>query len=60
LTESGGRTPNTRAVPESTRNDRLLASIRRARLAEACARLDPNEERALAEEGTRGISLYAY
>ncbi len=29
-----------------------LQRVRRTRLAEACARLDPAEERALAEEGT--------
>lgn len=28
-----------------------LTRLRRTRLAEACARLDPDEERALAEEG---------
>lgn len=31
-----------------------LARLRRTRLAEACARLDPAEERALAEEGLGG------
>lgn len=31
-----------------------LARVRRTRLAEACALLDPDEERALAEEGLGG------
>jgi len=35
---------------QATTADHLLR-LRRARLAEACAQLDPEEERALAEEG---------
>ncbi|HLL48752.1 MAG TPA: hypothetical protein VK399_18770 [Longimicrobiaceae bacterium] len=36
------------ALPEQ------LIQLRRARLAEACASLDPAEERALADEGLEG------
>lgn len=33
-----------------------LARLARTRLAEECAKLDPHEEKALAEEGLRGSS----
>lgn len=47
------RFPNRSQAIESAVAEHLQR-FRRTRLAEACARLDPEEERALAEEGLRG------
>lgn len=45
-------TTRSQAIETAVRSE--LTRLRRTRLAEACSRLDPEEERALAEEGLAG------